>query len=90
MPILHIPALMKSYASGKTQILLEGKTIAEALTDLNTRYPLIKNHLVDKSGNLRRYVNLFINGTNIKDLDGVETPVLEHDVIILLPSISGG
>jgi adenylyltransferase/sulfurtransferase len=90
MPTLHVPALMKSYIDNQTDVQLYGCTIAEALDNLTTRYPAIKPHIMDKNGDLRRYVNLFINSTNIKDLDGVQTRVKENDKIILLPSISGG
>ena len=90
MPTLHIPALMKIYVNNQVEIHLEGSTISEVLSDLTMRYPSIKPHVMDKNGDLRRYINLFINTTNIKDLDGVKTILQENDKIILLPSISGG
>jgi len=90
MPTLHIPALMKIYVNNQVEIHLEGSTISEVLSDLTMRYPSIKPHIMDKNGDLRRYINLFINATNIKDLDGVKTILQENDKIILLPSISGG
>ena len=90
MPTLHIPALMKIYVNNQVEIHLEGSTISEVLSDLTMRYPSIKPHVMDKNGDLRRYINLFINATNIKDLDGVKTILQENDKIILLPSISGG
>lgn len=90
MPTLHIPALMKSYVNNQTEVQLAGSTIAEALSDLTIRYPSFKPHIMDKNGDLRRYVNLFVNTINIKDLNGVQTSIQENDKIILLPSISGG
>ena len=90
MSTLHIPSLMKSYVNNQTEVQLAGSTIAEALSDLTIRYPSIKPHIMDKNGDLRRYVNLFVNTINIKDLNGVQTAIQENDKIILLPSISGG
>jgi molybdopterin converting factor small subunit len=90
MPTLRIPALMKFYVENQTEVSLNGATVAEILNDLVTRYPAIKTHILDKNGDLRRYVNLFVNDANIKELAGVNTAVQEHDRIILLPSISGG
>lgn len=90
MPTLRVPALMKSYVENQTEVALSGATIAEALNDLVTRHPAIKVHIMDKNGALRRYVNLFVNEANIKDLNGLETPLNETDQVILLPSISGG
>ena len=90
MPTLRMPALMRYYVENQSEVLITGSTISDALKDLVTRYPAIKIHIMDKNGDLRRYVNLFINETNIKELDGMRTPVQENDQIIILPSISGG
>ena len=90
MPTLRIPALMKFYVADQTEVPLQGASIADILSDLVTRYPAIKPHIMDKNGDLRRYVNLFVNEANIKDLNGLNTPVRETDRVILLPSISGG
>ena len=90
MPTLRVPALMKFYVDGQTEIILSGATVTELINDLVTRYPLIKTQILDKNGELRRYVNLFINDANIKELGGVEAIVQPNDKIILLPSISGG
>jgi adenylyltransferase/sulfurtransferase len=90
MPTLHIPNLMKFYVNNQTELLVEGFTIAEALSDLTIRYPAIKFHIFDDQGKLRRYINLFVNTTNITDLDGLQTAIKENDKITLLPSISGG
>jgi len=90
MSTLRLPALMKTYVDNQTELQLEGTTIAEALDELVRRYPSIKVHIMDKHGELRRYVNLFVNAINIKDLNGVNTAIQENDKIVLLPSISGG
>lgn len=90
MPTLRVPALMKSYVDNQTEVSLSGATVAEALNDLISRHPAIRIHILDKNGELRRYVNLFVNDANIKELNGVDTPLGETDKIILLPSISGG
>ena len=90
MPTLRIPDLMKFYVAGQNELELNGATIAEVLNDLVIRYPAIKPHILDTHGKLRRYINLFVNQANIKELNGLETALQEHDKIILLPSISGG
>ena len=90
MPTLRVPTLMKSYVENQTEVSLSGATVAQVLNDLVTRHPAIRVHIMDKNGELRRYVNLFVNEANIKDLNGLDTPLEEADKIILLPSISGG
>jgi molybdopterin converting factor small subunit len=90
MATLHLPELMKYYVDDQTDVPLNGNTVAEVISDLVTRYPSIKMHIMDKNGNLRRYINLFINHIDINDLNGMDTLVQMDDKIILLPSISGG
>lgn len=90
MPTLQMPALMRFYVDNQAEVLISGSTVSELMEDLLTRYPALKTHIMDQDGELRRYVNLFINQTNIKDLDGMKTVVRENDKLILLPSISGG
>ena len=90
MTTLRVPALMKVYLGNLSEVPVQGSTVSEIIADLVKRYPAIQNHIIDKNGELRRHVNLFLNDKNIKDLDGLETSVQENDRIILLPSISGG
>ena len=90
MPTITVPSLMKYYLNDLTEVTVSGKTVSQALHDLTSRFPAVKMHILDSQGNLRRHVNLFVNQDNIKDLEGLETPILETDKIILMPSISGG
>jgi adenylyltransferase/sulfurtransferase len=69
---------------------INGSNIADALTDLTTQYPGIKPHLFNEGGELRPFVNLFVGENNIKDLQGVNTPIQEGDRLVLIPSIAGG
>jgi molybdopterin converting factor small subunit len=67
-----------------------GANISEALADLTTQYPPIKPHLFNDAGELRPFVNLFVGENNIKDLQGVQTPIKDGDKLVLIPSIAGG
>ncbi len=60
------------------------------LNDLTVQFPAIKPHLFNEGGELRPFVNLFVGEHNIKDLQGVETPIKDGDKIMLIPSIAGG
>ena len=81
---------MRAYTNGQSNITVAGANISEALTDLTAQYPTIKPHLFNEGGELRPFVNLFIGENNIKDLQGVETPINENDKLVLIPSIAGG
>jgi len=90
MPVLRIPTPLRSYTSGQSEVNVSGGNISEALTDLTNQYPTIKPHIFNDGGELRPFVNLFVGENNIKDLQGVETPIKDGDRLVLIPSIAGG
>lgn len=90
MPVLRIPTPLRAYTSGQSEVSVSGANIAEALTDLTSQYPAIQPHLFNESGDLRPFVNLFVGEKNIRDLQGVNTPINEGDRVMLVPSIAGG
>jgi molybdopterin converting factor small subunit len=90
MTTLRIPTPLRTYTSGKSEVIVTGAKISEALTDLTAQFPAIKPHLFNEGGELRPFVNLFVGEHNIKDLQGVDTPIKDGDKIMLIPSIAGG
>jgi len=90
MATLRFPALMKYYVENRKEIQVSGATVSELLKNLCAQYPAIQPHLFDGQGNLRRHYNLFVNGTHIRELNGMETPVRESDTVILMASAAGG
>ena len=90
MTTLRIPTPLRAYTSGKSEVTVTGVKISEALTDLTTQFPAIKPHLFNEAGELRPFVNLFVGENNIKDLQGVDTPIKDDEKIMLIPSIAGG
>jgi molybdopterin converting factor small subunit len=90
MTTLRIPTPLRTYTGGKSEVTVGGAKISEALNDLTTQFPAIKPHLFNEGGELRPFVNLFVGEHNIKDLQGVDTPIKDGDKIMLIPSIAGG
>jgi len=90
MPVLRIPTPLRAYTSGQAEVNVTGANISEALTDLTNQYPTIKPHLFNDGGELRPFVDLFVGEHNIKDLQGVSTPIKDVEKIMLIPSIAGG
>ncbi len=90
MTTLRIPTPLRTYTGGKSEVTVSGAKISEALNDLTAQFPAIKPHLFNEGGELRPFVNLFVGEHNIKDLQGVETPIKDGDKIMLIPSIAGG
>jgi molybdopterin converting factor small subunit len=90
MPTLRIPAPLRAYTGGKTEIDVEGKTVAEALDSLVAAHPALRQHVFDGRGELRPFVNLFLNSEDVRHLNGLETSLAESDRLMIVPSIAGG
>ena len=90
MPVLRIPTPLRAYTNGQSEVNVSGANIADALADLTTPYPAPRPHLFNEGGELRPFVNLFVGENNIKDLQGVDTPIRDGEKIMLIPSIAGG
>jgi molybdopterin converting factor small subunit len=90
MTILRIPTPLRPYTDGNSELELQGSTVAEAMEQLIELYPALKPHLYNGTGELRPFVNLFLNEENIKELQGLDTPLGEADRLMLIPSIAGG
>ncbi|NWG06226.1 MAG: MoaD/ThiS family protein [Chloroflexi bacterium] len=90
MPTVRFPHIMKYYINDQSEITVPGATVAEMIQNVIEGYPSVKFHLVDADGRLRRHFNIFVNGTHIRDLKGLETPLQEEDKVILMASAAGG
>lgn len=90
MIILKIPSPLRSYTQGQNEIHVKGSTVDEAIQDLVEQHPSLRPHLFNHDGELRPFVNLFLNDENIRDLQGAQTPIHDGDMLKLIPSIAGG
>jgi len=90
MPSIRIPTPLRSYVGGQNEVSVQGLTVAQALDSLTNQHPALRPHLFSDAGELRAFVNLFLNESNIKDLQGLSTPLGEADRLMLIPSIAGG
>jgi molybdopterin synthase sulfur carrier subunit len=71
-------------------VSVAGVTIAEVLTSLETAYPGIKERLCDADGNIRRFINVFVNDEDVRFLEETATVVKDSDEISIVPAIAGG
>lgn len=81
---------MKYYLDNQAEFFLPASTVTELVEQVIRQHPSIKFHLVDADGNLRKHFNVFINGTHIRDLQGMDTLLNEGDKVILMASAAGG
>ncbi len=78
MAILKIPTPLRSYTDGQAEVTVTGANVAEAMEHLVTQYPTLRPHLYNGDGRLRPFVNLFVGENNVKDLQGLETPLEDN------------
>ena len=91
MPItVRIPTPLRKFTAEKEAGQVEGSTVREVVDNLVKAYPDLKDQLLDAQGEVRRFVNLFVNDRDIRFLDGLNTPVKEGDELAIIPAIAGG
>ena len=91
MPVrVRIPTPLRKYTAGKDAVPAEGATIAAVLDDLEKSCPGLKERICDSDGAVRRFVNLYVNGDDIRFLDNTGSPVKDGDEISIVPAIAGG
>ena len=86
---LQIPNAYRSYTAA-SETLLEGETVGEAFADLLHQYPALRPHVLSPNGEIRPFISLFVNGENIKALQGMETALKAGDSLRMVASIAGG
>jgi adenylyltransferase/sulfurtransferase len=85
-----IPTPLRNFTGGRDAVDVAGSTVGEVLDGLLTSHGGLKRHLVQDDGRLRNFVNLYLNDTDIRQLDSTATPVRAGDVLTIVPSIAGG
>ena len=85
-----IPTPLRPHTGGKAAAEFQAKTVAEALAHLTAQYADLKRHLFTEEGSLRSFVNVYVNGEDIRYLAQENTPTKDGDTIKIIPSIAGG
>jgi molybdopterin converting factor small subunit len=87
---VRLPTLLRPAADGAASVTAEGATVGEVFAALTASYPGLAGQLVDDSGALHKFVNVYVNDDDIRYLDQLATPVAERDVVSILPAVAGG
>lgn len=90
MPVIKIPSPLRVYTDGRAEIQVRGGSIARALEDLVEQHPALRPHLFNGQGELRPFVNLFLNNEDVRHMGGVAAPLSEDDHLMIVPSVAGG
>lgn len=87
---VRIPTILRTYTDDQKTVEGSGATIEELFRDLETRHKGIRERLVDDGGELRRFVNVYLNDEDVRFLGGLATQLGDGDSVTILPAVAGG
>jgi molybdopterin converting factor small subunit len=90
MSQVRIPPVLRPSAGGQKHVDVSGATVGEVLHGLVAAYPDLRPQLLDEAGAINRFVNVFVNETDVRHLQALDTPVEDRDTLVLLPAMAGG
>jgi sulfur-carrier protein len=85
-----IPTPLRKFTSGAELVEVEPGTVQEILDKLESKYPGFRASVCDESGSLRRFINIYLDGEDVRFLENLATPVADGSEIAIVPAISGG
>jgi MoaD family protein len=90
MTAVRIPPVLRAQAGNQKRVEVSGSTVGEALDALLTQFPDLREQLFGGDGSLNRFVNVYVNGRDVRYEQELATPITEADEVILLPAMAGG
>jgi molybdopterin synthase sulfur carrier subunit len=91
MPVIvRIPTPLRSITKGSAEVPVKGGTVDDVMQDLERQYPGLRERLVDEKGELRRFINLYVNEEDVRFLQGRTTALKDGDTVSIVPAIAGG
>jgi molybdopterin synthase sulfur carrier subunit len=90
MPVIRIPMPLRKLTNEKDLVDSDAGTLAEAVDKLEAEFPGIKERIVGEDGEIRRFVNIYVNGEDVRFLDNLGTPLGAKDEVSIVPAVAGG
>ena len=90
MPSVRIPTPLRKLTADLDEVNISASNVSELIETMESQYPGIKDRLCDEEGNVRRFINLYVNNEDIRFLNGKDTELNEGDVVSIIPAIAGG
>jgi molybdopterin converting factor small subunit len=87
---VRIPTILRTYTGDRSQVDAEGATLSEVLQSLETTYPGIRARVVDETGALRRFVNIYVAEEDVRFASGLDTPTPDGVQVSVIPAVAGG
>jgi len=85
-----VPTPLRRFTGGEARVSGQGATVGQLIDDLEARYPGLRERICDPDGQIRRFVNVFVNGDNVRDGDGAGSALKAGDEVGIIPAMAGG
>ena len=89
MSLIRIPPTLRMETNGEREVLADGDNVRELLDDLTARFPALRQQIISNGG-IAPFVNVYVDGEDVRARDGLDTPVEDASTVILLPAMAGG
>ena len=90
MATIRIPTPLRRLTGGQSKVNMEGATVGQIIDGLEKAYPGMGERLLDEQGEVKRFINIFVNGEEIRTLEGSSTPLSDSDEVSIVPAMAGG
>lgn len=87
---IFVPTPLRKLTNGQSKVQLTGANIADLIERAETQYPGFRERVLDADGEVKRFINVFVNGVDIRTLQGKATPVKDGDEVSVIPAMAGG
>ena len=88
--IVRIPTPLRKITADQDRVPADGGSVSECIDSLEASYPGLKERLCDEAGEIRRFVNIYVNGEDVRFLQGLATPLKDGDEVSIVPAVAGG
>ena len=88
--LVILPAALREYAKGASEVKASGRNLTALLADLDAKFPGIRQRILADTGVIREYVNVFVNGDQVEQLDPARVRLKDGDTVHIIPSVAGG
>lgn len=88
--VIRIPGPLRRITDNQDKVTVEDGSLAATIETLESRFPGIRDRLLDENGNLRHFVNIYVNGEDVQFLDNLETVIKDGDEVSIVPAVAGG
>jgi MoaD family protein len=90
MITIYVPGVLRQYSGGAAELSVSASNIRSAFEQIEQNYPALYRSVCDETGMVRRHVNVFVNSSDMRDREGLDTALAQGDVVTIMPAVSGG